>query len=339
MIACVNKAATNSANRGAVRQRSITADEAGQRIDNFLLHELKGLPKSRVYRLLRRGEVRVNRGRIGPEYRLREDDIVRIPPVVLEARAPAAAVPQSWAERLAESVLYENDGLIVLNKPSGLAVHGGSGLDFGLIEALRRLRPKAPFLELVHRLDRDTSGCLVVAKRRSTLRELHDRFRTGEGLEKRYLALLAGNLPRGRVPVELRLDRKGERGGERLVRVSAQGKIARSVFKAVTRFDGATLAEVVIDTGRTHQIRVHAAAIGHPVAGDEKYGDKGANRRFRALGLRRLFLHAASLSFPLEGSERSRNVTAEAPLGNDLRNVLERLSEADNRSRGGRSGG
>lgn len=316
---------------GRVRHLEIAADQAGQRIDNFLLRELKGVPKSRIYRLLRKGEVRVNGGRVEPTYRLLDGDRLRLPPVRQSPESEVSAQPPAgMLKRLENSVLYEDAGLLVINKPSGMAVHGGSGISFGVIEALRVLRPNARELELVHRLDRDTSGCLMIAKRRSVLRALHEALRTG-AVDKRYMALLAGKLPRGTIPVEEALERYHVQGGERMVRVGAAGKPARTVFRTLARYAGATLAEADIATGRTHQIRVHAAHIGHPVLGDEKYGSREQNRRFRELGLKRLFLHAHQLRVTLPQSEQELVVTA--PLSADLQQVLEALEG----TRGGRA--
>jgi len=306
-----------------VQELEIDAEQAGQRIDNFLLRRLKGVPKSRIYRILRKGEVRVNRGRIGPDYRLQSGDRVRIPPIRVGEAKPA---PRTDGDRLAwleQRVLFEDKGLLILDKPSGMAVHGGSGVSFGVIEALRALRPSAPFLELVHRLDRDTSGCLMVAKKRSILRALHELMR-GDGIEKRYLALLAGAWKGGERRVSAPLRKNVVSSGERIVRVDPEGKPARSLFRPLRRFADATLVEVVLDTGRTHQIRVHAAHIGHPVAGDEKYGDETCNRRLRELGLKRLFLHAHALAFQLPERER---LEASTPLDAELQAVLERLHE------------
>lgn len=309
------------------RRIRIDAEQSGQRIDNFLLRELKGVPKSRIYRLLRKGEVRVNGGRIDAAYRLNEQDEVRLPPLRMSAE-PEEAVPGDRLLRLLEAaVIYEDDRLLALNKPAGVAVHGGSGIAFGVIEGLRALRPKAPFLELVHRLDRDTSGCLLIAKKRSALRELHELFRAEEGVEKRYLALLAGKLPRGAIPVEAGLDRFELKSGERLVKVSEEGKHARSVFRAIDRFPGATLAEVQISTGRTHQIRVHAAHLGHPVVGDDKYGDREANKVLRRAGVKRLFLHAHRLV--LHWPDRPA-LELTAPLAGELEAALEQLKQKDN---------
>ncbi|MCC5958897.1 MAG: RluA family pseudouridine synthase [Rhodobacteraceae bacterium] len=292
-------------------------------MDNFLMRELKGVPRTRIYRLLRKGEVRVDGGRVGPTHRLKAGAVVRIPPIRTTAPVQGGSeLPQGLAEALRQSVIHEDPRLLVVNKPAGLAVHGGSGLRFGLIEALRQLRGEEPFLELVHRLDRETSGCLLLARRRSTLRQLHQIIRDG-GLEKRYLALLSGQLPRGPVPVEAALDRRGRRAGERMVQVSSEGKASRSVFRCLERYDGCCLAEVSIDTGRTHQIRVHAAHLGMPIVGDSKYGDPEVNKRFRKLGLGRLFLHASSLQFT-DPQTGDRHVYS-AELSPDLRQVLEQL--------------
>lgn len=308
----------------------VDGESAGQRIDNFLFRYLKGVPKSHVYRVLRRGEVRVNKGRVRADYRLQAGDLIRIPPLrAAEPRGPGVAPPEQLA-RIERSVLYEDDRLLVIDKPSGLAVHGGSGLSFGLIEALRQLRPGAS-LELVHRLDRDTSGCLVVSKRRSTLRNLHELIRQGE-MEKHYLALILGDLKRERVTVDAPLVKNVLKGGERLVRVdSAEGKPARTVFRRLRRLrldeGSVTLVEALLITGRTHQIRVHAAHLGTPLAGDPKYGDFEANRRLKALGLTRLFLHASALS--LHADYMSRPLRVESPLPEELERVLAGLEASD----------
>ncbi|MFO7477621.1 MAG: 23S rRNA pseudouridine(955/2504/2580) synthase RluC [Methyloceanibacter sp.] len=299
----------------------ISDDAAGQRLDNFLLARLKGVPKSHVYRLLRKGEVRVNKGRAKPEYRLEAGDVVRLPPV--RRPEPGTTPPRGRAAgvRLETQILHEDDRLIVLDKPSGIAVHGGSGLSHGVIEALRAARPDAPYLELVHRLDRETSGCLLIAKRRSMLRALHELLREGR-VEKRYLALVKGRWELGQVRLEDRL-RKSIRGGERVVTVDEGGKTAASIFRPVEIGSAASLLEVRIMTGRTHQIRVQAAEAGHPLAGDERYGDREYNRKMKALGLDRLFLHAASVGWedPVSGEWR----VFSAPLPEDLREVLSRL--------------
>lgn len=299
----------------------ISEETAGQRLDNFLLTRLKGVPKSHVYRLLRKGEVRVNKGRAKPDYRLEAGDIVRLPPV--RRPEPGAAPPRgrSAGVRLETLIIHEDDRLIVLDKPSGIAVHGGSGLSHGVIEAMRAARPDAPYLELVHRLDRETSGCLLLAKRRSMLRTMHELLREGR-VEKRYLALVKGRWELGQVRLEDRL-RKSVRGGERIVTVDETGKTAASIFRPVEIGSAASLLEVRIMTGRTHQIRVQAAEAGHPLAGDARYGDREYNRKMKALGLERLFLHAASVGWedPVSGEWR----VFSAPLPEDLGDVLSRL--------------
>lgn len=307
--------------KNAVQMLQVGPEEAGQRIDNYLLRKLKGVPKSRIYRILRKGEVRVNRGRIKPEYRVQAGDEVRIPPV-RQAERDASSPAAGLVSRIETAILYEDERLLVLNKPAGVAVHGGSGVSHGVIEALRAARPGAPMLELVHRLDRDTSGCLVIAKKRSALRNLHELLREG-GMEKRYLALVQGDWPGGARTVTAPLHKNQLKGGERIVTVDAAGKAARTLFRPLTRYGRASLLEVELDTGRTHQIRVHGAHIGHPLAGDDKYGDPDFNRSLRELGLRRLFLHAVALGFREPGSAREVHVSA--PLPDELRGVLDRL--------------
>lgn len=305
----------------------VEADLAGQRIDNFLLARLKGVPRSLIYRIVRRGEVRVNRGRIKPSYRLQAGDQVRIPPVrVSEADEPVRP-GRRVIERVEAGILYEDPGLLVLNKPSGLAVHGGSGLDYGVIEALRAMRPDAPYLELVHRLDRETSGCLVIAKKRSHLRHLHTLLRAegGERMEKIYLALVQGRWAGGTQKIDAPLRKNTLRSGERMVSVEADGKPSQSVFSPRTRYAGASLVEVRLLTGRTHQVRVHAAHAGHPIAGDEKYGDAGFNQALAGQGLKRLFLHAQRICFSHPATGERLEVSA--PLDDDLQDVLNRLAQ------------
>jgi 23S rRNA pseudouridine955/2504/2580 synthase len=306
----------------------VDPESAGQRIDNFLLRLLKGVPKSHLYRVLRRGEVRVNKGRVRADYRLKAGDLVRIPPLRLPRPEAAVRAPDPWLARIDGSVLFEDERLLIVDKPAGLAVHGGSGLSFGLIEALRQLRPGAE-LELVHRLDRDTSGCLAVSKRRSTLRNLHALIREG-GMEKRYLALILGDLPRPELEVDAPLTKNVLKGGERLVQVDrVEGKPARTRFRRVRRLSfegrGATLVEALLVTGRTHQIRVHAAHLGTPLAGDPKYGDFEANRRLKSVGLERLFLHACALGF--RADYMSAPLRIEAPLPQGLVDVLDALAK------------
>ena len=313
--------------REGVRQVEVTADQAGVRLDNFLTRLLAGVPRSRVFRIVRRGEVRVNGKRASPETRLQAGDKVRVPPVNLpspDAPPPVARVPRTLVETVQQAIITENDRLIVVNKPSGIAVHGGSGVSFGIIEALRAARPEET-LELVHRLDRDTSGCLLVARKPAALRTLHAMMREGR-VEKGYLALVKGQWDLGKKRIDVPLNTEGRVGGERTVRVQAGGKSAVSHFSPVQFFrNRASVVEVDLDTGRTHQIRVHAAHVGHPVAGDEKYGDRDFNARMREEGLTRMFLHAHRLSFDWPGGG---DFSASAPLPADLGAVLDALGEA-----------
>jgi 23S rRNA pseudouridine955/2504/2580 synthase len=267
----------------------------------------------------------VNGKRIGPEFKLSEGDEVRIPPVRLDPKPEAAAPSRSLREYIDTAVLFEDRDLLVINKPAGIAVHGGSGLSFGVIEALRAMRPELHELELVHRLDRETSGCLVVAKRRAALRELHALLRERE-MEKTYLALLCGRWPFGKKTLDLPLKTNLKQGGERVVKVHADGQQALSTFNPIKQFGKlATLVEVSIGTGRTHQIRVHAAHAGYPIAGDEKYGDREREAQIKALGLNRMFLHASRLRFQRHNAPEPFQI--EAPLPAELKDVLDRLSE------------
>jgi 23S rRNA pseudouridine955/2504/2580 synthase len=300
-----------------------TSDDAGQRIDNFLLRYLKGVPKSFVYRILRKGEVRVNKGRIKALYRLQAGDRVRIPPV-RQAFSPPREPSTGLKARLGDAIQYEDERIIVINKPSGMAVHGGSGINAGVIEALRAVRPDASRLELVHRLDRDTSGCLLISKRPSVLRTLHELIRENR-VDKRYLALLAGSWRKGAKKVDAPLLKNTLQGGERVVRVDPKGKSAETRFRRLERYAEATLVEVQLITGRTHQIRVHSAWLGSPVLGDSKYGDEAANRRMRELGLRRLFLHAHQIRFRWPGE--SEDTVIEAALPEALQAVLNTMKE------------
>ncbi|GGA77710.1 pseudouridine synthase [Neiella marina] len=303
---------------------TISADMAGQRIDNFLITQLKGAPKSLVYRIVRKGEVRVNKKRCKPDYKLQPDDVVRIPPVRLADRPdPVPSSKLNKVKDLEKHIMFEDDHLIVLNKPSGLAVHGGSGLSFGAIEALRALRPDARFLELVHRLDRDTSGCLVVAKKRSALRELHRMLRDKE-VEKYYWCLVKGHWPARRNKVNAPLMKNTLKSGERMVRVDDQGKAALTRYKVEQRYNKATLVEAFPVTGRTHQIRVHCQAAGHPIAADSKYGDRDFTAQMADIGLNRLFLHAIRLRFKHPNTGKPMEITA--PLDVTLKAVLADLA-------------
>ena len=303
--------------------RTVTADEAGQRIDNFLMRHFKTVPRSRVYRLLRKGEVRVNRKRVDAEYRIQAGDEVRLPPVRIEQHAQPGRPSSSLLELIEQAVIFQDRHVLVIDKPAGVAVHGGSGMSFGVIEALRASRPRET-LELVHRLDRDTSGCLLVARDRSTLTALHALIRNG-GMHKTYLALVAGSWQLGTKRIDAPLATDNRQHGERHVRVAAAGKDSVSVFKPVQFFGSlATLMEVDIPTGRTHQIRVHASFAGHPLLGDDKYGDRARNAELKAHGLKRTFLHAQSLAFEWPGSGVPFHVSA--PLPQELAAVLDAIT-------------
>lgn len=303
--------------------RTVTEDESGQRIDNFLMRHFKSVPRSRVYRLLRKGEVRVNRKRVDAEYRIQAGDEVRLPPVRIESDAHPGRPSSSLLELIERAVIFQDRHLLVIDKPAGVAVHGGSGMSFGVIEALRASRPRET-LELVHRLDRDTSGCLAVARDRSTLIALHALIRNG-GMHKTYLALVAGSWQLGTKRIDAPLATDNREHGERHVRVAAAGKDSVSVFKPVQFFGSlATLMEVDIPTGRTHQIRVHASFAGHPLLGDDKYGDRARNADLKAHGLKRTFLHAQSLAFEWPGSGIPFHVSA--PLPKELAAVLDAIT-------------
>lgn len=313
--------AMNETSANRVREQVVDDSHAGQRVDNYLMRVLKGVPKTRIYRLLRKGEVRVNKGRVKPNHRLASGDVVRIPPIRTGGGEGGAKPADKVLARVERSIIYEDKGFVILNKPSGLAVHGGSGLSYGLIEALRALRPEAPYLELAHRLDRETSGCLVIAKKRSALRAFQELLR-GDGVDKRYLCLVRGCWQGGPRKVDAPLRKNTLRSGERLVKVADDGKASLTVLKPVSIYGNSTLLEAKLVTGRTHQVRVHTAWCGHPIAGDEKYGDEGFNRAMRERGLRRLFLHAASLSFTLPSGQE---VFVQAPLDDELRDLLTTL--------------
>jgi 23S rRNA pseudouridine955/2504/2580 synthase len=309
--------------RTTVRQFEVTAEEAGQRLDNFVHKHLGDIPRSRVYRVIRKGEVRVNGHRAGPDTRLQANDKIRIPPVRVRPPEEIGRPSLELQERMRKAIIYEDDRLLVLDKPSGIAVHGGSGISFGVIEALRALRPDE-HLELAHRLDRDTSGCLIVARSTAALRIVHALLREEDtSFEKRYLTLVKGpwDLGKKRIDAPLRTDTRVS--GERTVRVDASGKPSLSEFRPVQFFGKrATLMEVNLLTGRTHQIRVHAVHAGHPVAGDEKYGDAEFNESMAALGLNRMFLHAHSVSFDWpEGGQFSVNT----PLPPELSSVVGKI--------------
>ena len=306
---------------GHVQSRTIDADCAGQRLDNYLLRELKGVPRTRIYRACRKGEVRVNKGRVKPDYRIKEGDEVRIPPIRVPEPSAAPTIPRRWSDQLLKSAVYEDKGLLVINKPSGLAVHGGSGLSYGLIECLRQMRPDDKYLELVHRIDRDTSGCIMIAKRRPLLREIHRQLRAGT-VDKRYLALVPGQWPKHCRVVDAPLYKFKLPSGESMVRVAKEGKAAVTRFSIVERFANATLIEAKPITGRTHQIRVHAQHAGFPLLGDDKYSNDEDHEFCKTIGLKRLFLHARSLSFSLPDQER---LEVQAGLDPNLEFILDKL--------------
>ncbi|NJD24567.1 MAG: RluA family pseudouridine synthase [Betaproteobacteria bacterium] len=302
----------SSTGNKSVTHLVIGEEEAGQRLDNFLIRHCKGVPKSHLYRILRSGEVRVNSGRVDATYRLRPGDALRLPPIRLAER-PESEVVDAAKARAELPVLYEDDALLAIDKPEGIAVHGGSGVSFGVIEALRRQRPQAKFLELAHRLDRETSGLLLVGKKRLALTALHDMFREhGAGADKRYLVVVRGRWMNATQHVRLPLYKHLAEGGERRVTVSSEGKPAHTVFRLLARWQGCSLLEAQLRTGRTHQIRVHLAHLGFPILGDEKYGDFELNRQLRRNGLKRMGLHAWRMAFrhPLTGAP----MEIEAPL-------------------------
>lgn len=310
--------------RSAVRVETIDLSEVGRRIDNYLLSRLKDAPRSLVYKLLRSGQVRVNGGRVKPDYRLATADEVRIPPLtVVAAPGEPATIPSRRLAALADAILYEDDAFLIIDKPAGLASHGGSGLRYGAIEAARRLRPQLPRLDLAHRLDRDTSGCLVLCKGLAALTEFHAALRAG-AVDKRYRALLCGHLPPDLTRIEAALRVGRDAAGERFSTTAADGRIAQTDILSARTVGAHTLAEFKLVTGRMHQIRAHALHIGHPLAGDPRYGEAACNARLTKLGLGRLFLHAESIVFSACG----RTVEVTAALPGDLAAVLERVAAA-----------
>ena len=291
----------------------INEDNCDQRLDNFLISRLKGVPKSRIYRLVRKGEVRVNKGRVDIKYRLAAGDVVRIPPIRVAERSEESFVPKGLQAALQQGILFEDDGFMVINKPAGFAVHGGSGVSSGIIEGLRLMRPEARFLELVHRLDKDTSGCLLIAKKRSALRKLQEFFRNSE-IKKTYQALLAGQWDRKKLIVTAPLLKNISKGGERIVVISKAGKAAETLFTRIKLFRNATLVEASPKTGRTHQIRVHAASLGHAIVGDDRYGSDEINKLFKNKGYKRMFLHAETLKFKHPVTDEKMTISAPLPL-------------------------
>lgn len=310
-----------------IQQLTVTNDYSGQRLDNFLMSRLKGLPKSRLYRIIRKGELRINKKRVKPDYRLQEGDIIRIPPLRLAPRTPKNILNANLAELLEKSIIFEDKHFLVLNKPSGMAVHGGSGIHLGVIEALRLLRPQLKFLELVHRLDRDTSGCLLLAKKSSILKELHELLRSGQ-MKKTYIALVAGHWPKSLRKIDAPLYKNQLQSGERIVLVEAEGKSSLTEFSVQHYYVESTLIAAMPITGRTHQIRVHAQFAKHPIIGDEKYGEKEINKKMRQLGCKRLFLHASQLEFTLGST--AKTITLAAKLPEDLNQVLKNLTSLSN---------
>lgn len=302
---------------------TVDADMAGQRLDNFLMARLRGVPKGKIYRIVRKGEVRVNKGRVRPDTRLKAGDEVRIPPVV-RPQKPVSDIPGDRVQAVMENaVVFENDDMLVVNKPSGIAVHGGSGLSFGLIEVLRAARPEARFLELVHRLDRDTSGLVMIARKRSALRFLQEELRQRR-VQKFYHALVSGHWPASLTEVPEPLLRYEMPNGERRVRVDAGGKPSLTRYRVLDVWQGYSLVEASPVTGRTHQIRVHCASAGHPIAGDDKYMDAASQRVFRQMGGQRLMLHARALEFRLPGE--GQWLRLEAPYDKAFGEVLAGLT-------------
>ncbi|MBV9576765.1 MAG: RluA family pseudouridine synthase [Gammaproteobacteria bacterium] len=310
----------NSPNKKtAVQYFKVSEGNVGQRIDNFLISYLKGMPKSHIYRLLRKGEVRVNKKRVSPFYRLQTDDTIRLPPLFLEEKAKTAPPSKATSAMLANCILYEDENLLVINKPAGMSVHGGSTVRVGVVEALRHMYPKLPQLELAHRLDSETTGCLVLAKKKRILRELHTLLREGK-VKKIYYALTKGLWKKSELTVNLPLHKDYRDGGKHVVEIRQDGKAALTVFQTKQVFNNASLVEARLHTGRTHQIRVHAAHQAHPIAGDDRYGDAEFNKQMREMGLKRMFLHASSIEFTLPSSNQPIKVIA--PLDHELEKLL-----------------
>jgi 23S rRNA pseudouridine955/2504/2580 synthase len=311
---------------GKTRANAINVDDesVGQRVDNFLFRRLKGVPKSHVYRLLRTGEVRVNSKRVEADYRVQLGDRVRIPPLRAAAEKPLYTAAKH-AGKILETVIYEDDFILAINKPAGLAVHGGSGISFGAIEQLRAARPELKFIELAHRLDRDTSGVLLFAKKRSALLSLHHSLREGL-MDKRYVALVKGAWAKKERAVELPLRKRSTATGERRVSVEAAGRATKTVFRLLEKYHAYSLVEAELETGHTHQIRVHLAHLGYPIVGDDKYGDFELNRHLAKTGMKRMFLHAAKLTFAHPASPTE--MTLEAPLPTELRSFVNKLKAA-----------
>lgn len=317
MIQLSEKKCSDTQTEVKVEWRVVLPEEAGQRLDNFLQRVRGGVPKTRIYRAIRKGEVRVDKGRVKPDIRLEAGVCVRIPPLRVPEKAEAAGAA-GWRSRLRAAIVREEATLLVINKPPGLAVHGGSGVNVGLIETLRAMYDTDRYLELVHRLDRDTSGLLLVARRASTLRSLHGLLRSN-GVDKRYLCLVSGRWPAHLKRVDAPLEKFSLPSGERRVKVAATGRQSLTTFRVVTRWPSMTLVEAKPVTGRTHQIRVHCQHAGFPILGDAKYADDAADRLAEKLRLKRLFLHAASLSFRLE----EQNYSLQAALPSELQRLID----------------
>ncbi len=313
-----------------VRFVNVDNDMSGQRIDNFLITYLKGVPKSLVYRLLRKGEIRVNKKRIKAEYKLQPSDIIRIAPIKIEQKHTDQLNPKlDKIASLEQAILFEDDRVLAINKPSGLAVHGGSGLNFGMIEGLRALRPQQDFLELVHRLDRDTSGVILVAKRRSALRSLHEQLREKQ-MQKRYHAIVHGHWPEHRHKVKAPLYKNTLQSGERVVVVREDGKPSETRYRVLQTFCDATLVEASPITGRTHQIRVHCQSAGHAIIGDVKYCEPEINNQYAQNGFSRLALHAATLSFMHPATQEPMRIMAK--YDKPFKYVIQQLEALSNQS-------
>ncbi len=326
---------THAISKDSVSLITVAEHEAGQRLDNYLIKILKGVPKSHIHRIIRAGEVRLNKKRCKPDSRIQTGDLLRIPPVRTAEKQRSSETRAQAVPAREFTIIYEDDALLVIDKPAGIAVHGGSGVSFGVIEQIRRARPEARYLELVHRLDKDTSGLLMIAKKRSALVKLHEAIRNDHP-KKIYLALGVGKLPNDSFHVKLPLFKYTGAQGEKMVRVSEDGQSAHTIFRVLNRFsDGLlhqvglshlTLVQATLKTGRTHQIRVHLQSQQCPIAGDERYGDYQANKRLQKLGLKRMFLHAAELHLdhPLTGEK----LILKAPLPQDLAQFVLMLENA-----------
>lgn len=314
----------NNTHRTQVVFHTVTANESGQRIDNFLMKKLKSVPKSLVYRILRKGEVRIDKKRAKPNVKIQEGNIVRIPPVTLPDKKQQETAPERLLKQIEQSIILEDNDLIFINKPSGLPVHGGSGIRFGLIETFRQLRPNMDYVELVHRLDKETSGIVMLAKNRQTLNDLHDLLRGdehGKSIEKHYQTLVLGHWNEGTKHVSLNLEK--QRGQWQKMQVNKEGKTSKSIFSLAESYRRESLLNVQILTGRMHQIRTQLAYLNYPILGDDRYGDFKANRQYKKLGLKRLFLHSSRIKFHLASTGQSYSLRAPLPI--ELTNILEKL--------------